>query len=229
MEAIVLAGGKGTRLKSVIKDLPKPMADVAGKPFLSYILNRLIYSGFSHVVISVGYRHEVITEYFGKNWRGLEIDYYTEDKPLLTGGAIKAAISICRENRVFVLNGDTFFDIDYETMQKISVETNAPLVMAVKKMQNFDRYGSLEVSNGRIVNFHEKQYTQEGYINGGIYLIEKTALDCIKDECFSFETDFAEKFCDKLKIPVCFSDGYFIDIGIPEDYARAQKEFKIME
>lgn len=229
MEAIILAGGKGTRLRAVVSDIPKPMASVAGKPFLEYILKRLIKVGFTHAVLSVGYRHEVITKYFGDDFNGLSIDYFKEDKPLLTGGAIKASLSLCRENRVFVLNGDTFFDVDYNKMQTLSEKTNAPLVMAVKKMYDFDRYGSLEIKDDYIASFREKEYSKEGYINGGIYLIKKNALDNVDKEEFSFEVDFAQKFCGKLKIPVFYSDGYFIDIGIPEDYKKAEREIMFME
>lgn len=227
MEAIILAGGFGTRLRHVVSDVPKPMApmNTMGKPFLSVLLEKMAEEGITHLVLSTGYMSEVIENYFGKEYAGVHIDYSIEKVPLLTGGAVKLALSKCKEDTIFVLNGDTYFDVDLAAMGKFHAEQRADFTVAIKEMHNFDRYGTVEVQDNRIISFREKEFCQDGWINGGVYCLNRSLLADIPMTKFSLEKDFMEKQVNKLKMMAFSSYGYFIDIGIPEDYAVAQKKF----
>lgn len=229
METIVLSGGFGTRLSHIVKDVPKPMAVVKGKPFLYYILSDLVHKGATNIILAVGYKKKSIIDYFGNSFRGVPIIYSVEESPLLTGGAIKKALLNCKEDSVFIVNGDTLFDVDLNGMYSFHKNKNSSLTVASKRMLYYDRYGTLIIdNNGRIVNFLEKTYTEKGYINGGIYLLKKDILDSNSQDVFSFEKDFMEKKTDELDIFSYSSDGYFIDIGIEDDYKKVQTE-KIMD
>lgn len=227
MEAIILAGGFGTRLQHVVSDVPKPMAPMndKGTPFLSVLLKKLAEEGITHVVLSTGYMSEVIENYFGKEYAGIYIDYSVEEIPLFTGGAVKMALSKCEEDTIFVLNGDTYFDVDLAAMGKFHAERRADFTVAIKEMHDFDRYGTVEVQDNRIISFREKQFCQDGWINGGIYCLNRPLLSDVPMTKFSMERDFMEKKVIELKMMAFPSQGYFIDIGIPEDYALAQKKF----
>ncbi len=224
MEAIILAGGFGTRLAHVVADVPKPMAPVAGRPFLEYVLDDLAAKGASRVILAVGYRQEVIRGHFGGAYRDMELVYSGEDAPLFTGGAIRQALSLCREERAVIVNGDTFFDVDLPGMLRFAGEKDAPLVIATRRMTHFDRYGVVLSEAGRVTAFEEKRPREEGDINGGIYAVKRTLLEGMPVK-FSFEKDFMERFVSGIPMYVYPSAGYFIDIGIPEDYARAQRDF----
>jgi len=218
--AIILAGGFGTRLKEVVKDIPKPMANINNKPFLEILLNYLKKNGIEKVILSVGYKKEIIIDYFKDYFNDLKIVYSIEDKPLKTGGAIKKALEKVKENEVFILNGDTFFDIE---LKKLLLD-DCDLAIALKKVQNVDRYGIVEINNnGYIKNFKEKQYIKNGLINGGVYLIKKDIFKNYNKEIFSFE-EFLENNVNLLKIKGYIFKNYFIDIGIPADYEKAIKE-----
>ena len=225
-KAIILAGGLGTRLKSVVKELPKPMAPVQGKPFLEFVFHYLIAQGIEEAILSIGYRGEAIQEYFGDRFQTCQLKYVVEDEPLGTGGAIKKAATLCGDDPFFVLNGDTIFDANLKALEIMFLKQQADVALSLKAMRNFDRYGLVEIDGDfRITAFQEKKYCEAGLINGGIYLMKNSAFD-IADfpQKFSFEKDFLETYLNQLKIIGCPLDGYFIDIGIPEDYERAQRE-----
>ena len=223
MEAVILAGGFGTRLHDLTKDTPKPMVLVAGKPFLTYILDELDYYHFDHVVMAVSYLKEQIISYFGNKYKNITIDYAIENEPLGTGGAIVNCFPLLKEEWFFVINGDTISIVDYHEMSKI--KNNQILV---KKMTNFDRYGEVKIDEKHcITDFNEKKFVKEGYINTVIYYLNKTFMQDYKLEGkFSVENDVFAKYIDTLKIKAFATDGYFIDIGVPEDYERAQEELK---
>lgn len=227
MECIILAGGMGTRLRSVVSDVPKCMAPVAGKPFLYYLFTTLIESGFTHIILSLGYKHEVIEEWIASGSLPIAISSVTEDTPLGTGGAVKLALSRANEEEVFILNGDTFFEVSFTDMLTLHKQTRSAATLALKEMRQFDRYGvvDIEMPSNRILRFHEKQYCESGLINGGIYLINRRELDGYPAK-FSLEKDFFEKQLSSSTLSGYISNGYFIDIGIPEDYERAQTDFK---
>ena len=223
MEAIILAGGFGTRLHDLTKDTPKPMVPVAGRPFLTYILDELEYYHFDHVVMAVSYLKEQIISYYGNQYKHIKIDYAIENEPLGTGGAILNCFPLLKEDWFFVINGDTISRVDYREM---SVKKENQI--AVKEMFNFDRYGEVKINeNGCITAFNEKKFVEKGYINTGIYYLNKQSISKynLKGK-FSLESDIFEKYVDDLKIHAFKTNDYFIDIGIPEDYNRAQIELK---
>lgn len=224
LEAIVLAGGLGTRLRSVVSDLPKPMAPIRIKPFLEYILKYLQKNGITRVILSVGYKWETIKEYFRDKFENIELIYSVEDEPLGTGGAIKKAMGQLINSQVYIINGDTFFDVD---LKSLCLEDNSKLMLSLKHMTDFDRYGCVESDdNNRVTAFTEKGYRESGNINGGVYLASKNIFDNFYlDEKFSFEEFMQENFAE-LKISAKVFENYFIDIGIPEDYEKAQSEIK---
>jgi D-glycero-alpha-D-manno-heptose 1-phosphate guanylyltransferase len=226
MQSIILAGGYGTRLRHhIVADVPKPMAPVSGKPFLEYVLTWLSRNGINETVIATGYMGEKITEYFAGNFNNMNITYSHEDTPLLTGGAVKKALNHCSDKSVFVINGDTYFNVLLSDM-KSAFDKQAPdMLVAVKELSDFDRYGELTIEDGLISGFHEKRYCKNGFINGGVYLIRRDLLDGSPNK-FSLETDFMQENLMNLRILSYVSDGYFIDIGVPDDYAAVQIAFR---
>ena len=214
MQAIILCGGLGTRLKSVIKDIPKPMAPINDKPFLEFIFEYLKKQGIKEVILAVSYKYEVIQEYFKDEFLSIKIKYSIEKEPLGTGGAIKEALKFIK-NEAYVLNGDTVFDID---LTKLKLNGNR-ICLALKQMNDFDRYGTVNVNEqGFVISFEEKIFKNQGLINGGIYLLDKDIFkDFALQEKFSFE-EFLQENYEKLKAKAHIFDDYFIDIGVPEDY-----------
>jgi D-glycero-alpha-D-manno-heptose 1-phosphate guanylyltransferase len=223
MEAIILAGGLGTRLSHILADVPKPMADVNGEPFLTYIFEYVLKNRIEHVVLAVGYKAEFIKDYFKDEYKGIKITYSFEDIPLGTGGAIKKALNCCKSSDVFILNGDTYFDVDLNEMKVFHEKNQSKLTVAVKELSNFDRYGSVVIENDMIKRFVEKKPTDQGKINGGIYRLQKEVLNSVNKELFSFEKVILESGI--VDIYAFRSDRYFIDIGVPEDYYKAQGDF----
>lgn len=222
MEAIVLAGGFGTRLKSMVHDIPKPMAPVNGKPFLTFVLDELEKYHFTKVVLAVGYKYEIIMSYFGNSYKNMTIEYAIENEPLGTGGAILQAVSLITSDYFFVINGDTLFKIDFN--QLILSE---PLVIASKYLSNNTRYGQMKVESDYITAFQEKGLSTAGYINGGIYYISKEFLvNMSLPKKFSFEKELLEIRVKNNSIRTVIFDSYFIDMGIPEDYVRLQEDLK---
>ena len=220
MEAIILAGGLGTRLRGVIGEIPKCMAPVDGKPFLQYQLEWLSRFDISHVVFSVGYLREQVIDFVQSREWPFDISYAVEKEPLGTGGGIRLALSKCRGKQVFVLNGDTFYNVDLNTLPFI-----APVTLALKPMRDFDRYGAVDWDGDLVNAFREKKHCDEGLINGGVYAIDRSQLDMsLFPKTFSFEREVLEPLANYGLVAGVEQDGYFIDIGVPEDYARAQRE-----
>ena len=228
--AIILAGGFGTRLQSVVNDLPKPMAPINGEPFLNYQLNYLKHYGIKNVILSVGYLAEKIKAYYGYNFNGLEIDYVVEENPMGTGGGIRLALEKCTESLSFVLNGDSFFDVDLIKFNDLHIQNRSQISLALRKVNNSERYGTIEKTKENIISsFKEKSgIDHEGIINGGVYLLDKNLYlqKTPSATNFSIEKDFFEKQLSNSLISGFEFEGYFIDIGIPEDYLKAQHEFK---
>ncbi len=222
MEAIILAGGFGTRLKPCIENLPKPLALIGGKPFLHYLLDYLYTNGVHRAIISTGYMAEHLEETIGKTYRGMVIDYCREDSPLGTGGAIKKALGMCCEEYAVAVNGDSFFDVDLFEMRKLHEESGCPLTIAAREVPWAEHSGFLTISSGRLNGFREKGVKSSGLINGGVYFINRNLLESITEEKFSFEKLVLEGgYCP---VAVLESNGYFIDIGIPKNYRKAEEE-----
>lgn len=225
-ECIILAGGLGTRLRSAVPDLPKCMAPVAGRPFLFYVINYLRSQGIEKFIFSLGYKHEIIEEYLKDQFSTLQYECSIEEEPLGTGGAIQLACKLATEKNVIVANGDTLFKINGKELFYFHSEHKADCTLALKPMQQFDRYGVVELNeNAAVKNFKEKQFYETGLINGGVYVLNVENFLAKKFPAkFSFEKDFLEQYYQQGKIAGIIQDNYFIDIGIPEDYERAQTE-----
>ena len=229
MEVIILAGGQGTRLRSVVQDIPKCLAPVAGRPFLGYMLDYLSAYPVDHVVFSVGYLKEQVMSYVQAHSWPFSYDFAVEDTPLGTGGGIRLALEKCHGERVFVFNGDTFFPLPLD-----AVPFAGPVTVALKPMKAFSRYGAVTViPSGRsessvshtITAFREKAYCEEGFINAGVYAIDRTKLHLeALPARFSFEKDVLEPMAAARELQGWPVESYFIDIGIPEDYDKAQWE-----
>lgn len=231
-EAIVLAGGLGTRLKQVVSDVPKPMAEVNGKAFLDYILFLLAKNGIKRVILAVGYMHWVIEEFLKHPARtyGMEIDYSREEEPLGTGGAIFKALAAVRGDAAFVLNGDTYFDVPLANLETFAVACEANVAFSLTTVDNSSRYGTVNVAdNGRILSFEEKVpgTDRPAIISGGIYFMKKSLLTKYPRPIkFSIEQDLFNRELHNLNAYGKVYEGIFVDIGIPEDYALAQSLLK---
>ena len=227
-EGLILAGGLGTRLRSVVSDLPKCMAPVAGKPFLFYVINWLRLQGIEKFIFSLGYKHEMIEEYLLDQFSTLNFQCSIEEEPLGTGGAIQLACRKATEKNIIAANGDTLFKINGKDVFSFHIEHEADCTLALKPMNHFDRYGVVELDgNAAVSNFKEKQFYESGLINGGIYVLNVQNFLAKKFPAkFSFEKDFLEKYYQQGKIAGIVQNNYFIDIGIPEDYNRVQEELK---
>jgi len=228
--AIILAGGFGTRLQTVVNDVPKPMAPINGIPFLSYQLNYLKHYGIDTVILSVGYLHEKIIAFYKNEFNGLKISYVIEEEPLGTGGGIRKAMEQCKDVEALALNGDSFFEVDLNKFQQYHEFKNSSFSLALRKVENASRYGRIEIENdNRITSFQEKNDTPKaGSINAGVYLLDRKLFlqHTPANAKFSIEKDFFEKEIPTLPIYGFEFDGYFIDIGIPEDYTKAQHDLK---
>jgi D-glycero-alpha-D-manno-heptose 1-phosphate guanylyltransferase len=225
-ECIILAGGLGTRLRSVISDLPKCMAPVAGQPFLKHVIRYLLSQGIEKFIFSLGYKHEVIEKFLNEQFPTLDYQLSVEEESLGTGGAIQLACKRIIEKNVFVVNGDTLFKADIEKASVFHIGSNAECTLMLKPMRKFDRYGAVELDNDfSVKKFREKQFFETGDINAGIYVLNvESFLDKDLPEKFSFEKDYLERFYPDKKIYAIIQDNYFIDIGIPEDFQKAQIE-----
>jgi D-glycero-alpha-D-manno-heptose 1-phosphate guanylyltransferase len=227
-EAIILAGGLGTRLRSVVADIPKCMAPVNGKPFLFYVIGHLQKQNVDKFIFSLGYKHEMIESWLNEQYPLMFMQTSVEEEPLGTGGAVKLACSLATEKNVFVVNGDTLFKTDTAELSSFHNKHNADCTLTLKPMQQFDRYGVVELNGDHsIASFKEKQPYESGLINGGVYALNRERF--LQEELpqeFSFEKDYLEQYFDKRKMYAVVQDEYFIDIGIPEDYERAQEELR---
>jgi D-glycero-alpha-D-manno-heptose 1-phosphate guanylyltransferase len=227
-EAIILAGGLGTRLRSAVPDLPKCMASVAGKPFIYYVIDYYKKQGMSRFIFCLGYKHEVIENYLLESFNELEYIVTIEEEPLGTGGAIYQGALKAKTADAIVLNGDTLFKVDVDKLLTFHKQRKSDCTLCLKEMHHTDRYGVVETnSEGRITSFKEKKYYERSVINGGVYALNVESFLKIKFPAkFSFEKDYFEKYVDNKNMYGLLQSGYFIDIGIPEDYNRAQEDFK---
>lgn len=226
MEAIILAGGLGTRLRGVIGEAPKCMAPVAGQPFLAYLFRYLEKQGCQRCVLSLGYKHEAVLAWLEQHPPSFKIKWVIEKEALGTGGGIRLALSEAKAPDVVILNGDTLFHIDLSALLAFHQGCKAETTVALKALRNFDRYGTVTTAaDAHITAFTEKAPTETGMINGGIYCIRREAfLSRPFPTRFSFEQDYLERHTKAGLFFGWQSTGYFIDIGVPSDYERAQTE-----
>ena len=228
MQAIILAGGFGTRLQTVVKEVPKPLAPISGKPFLFWLVTYLQQQGINNFIFSLGYLHHQVEAFLKEEFPNLDYNCVIENEPLGTGGAIKLCLEKINEKDVIVINGDTFFNLNVKDFIEYYHNTHSDCCIAVTPMQNFDRYGSVTIDEQNIIHqFNEKKYCEKGYINTGILILNKNIfLEKTRQlpQNFSYEKDFLEPNISQIKVTGYIAAGYFIDIGIPEDYYKANQE-----
>lgn len=204
------------------------MAPVAGHPFLTYVIRHLLSQGIEKFIFSLGYRHETSEKFLETEFYYIDYECVIEETPLGTGGAIQFALKMTTDRNVLIVNGDTLFKVDVDELHDRHVEHQADCTIALKPMENFDRYGSVILNDeSRIQKFEEKKFTKHGLINGGVYLLNSVSFSEIHfPKIFSFEKDYLESKTDDLFFTGVIQDDYFIDIGIPEDFTRAQMELR---
>ena len=222
--AVVLAGGLGKRLRSAVPDLPKPMAPVAGVPFLARLMAHWIGQGIHHFVLSVGYRHEAISGYFGRSWRGARIDYGVEDTPLGTGGGLTLAmIGLDLQQRFLLLNGDTFFDVDLAALSRFAQVQDADWCFSLFRFQEEGRYMGMDLDSDGRIRALVAGANGPRLANGGVYLVHPRSLVAVEQgRAASLENDLFPSFLAQGQVFAGLeSPGRFIDIGVPADYLRA--------
>lgn len=233
MEAIVLAGGLGTRLREAVADVPKPMAPISNRPFLEYLLSYWVGQGIDRFILSVGYKWKIIQNHFGASYKGATIEYSIEDTPMGTGGGVLIAIKKLTERQPFLLlNGDTFFKVPLANFREFHSQNGAEISLALRQISGATRYDWVILNNDNSVEAIEPRSHElkSGQINGGVYLVNP---EIFKDETWdgssklSLEDDMIPKALHanrKLKGLICAEK--FIDIGIPEDYQAAAAFFE---
>lgn len=233
MEILILAGGLGTRLRSEVSRLPKVLAPINGKPFIDILVNQITsYNKDINIQFSLCYLSDLIIEHIKTNHSNINYTFTVEENLLGTGGAIKLCSKNFLNDNVLIINGDTFFDIDIKEFLNFHLDNSSDCTVAVKKMKNVDRYGSIKFNKNTffITEFLEKKYIDSGYINAGYILLKKDKLlnliSDINNINFSIEEVIFDLNISNYNLMAYPSDGIFIDIGIPEDFKIAQKIFK---
>jgi D-glycero-alpha-D-manno-heptose 1-phosphate guanylyltransferase len=225
---LVLVGGMGTRLRPVYADGPKALAPIQGKPFLGYFLKMLADHGLSRVVLCLGYRAAEIERWLEGQSFALDIRCSHEDEPIGTAGALALAYSrYARGERVFAMNGDTILRLSLASMWQLHALREAEATIALAHVSDTSRYGSVAVNDESwVTSFLEKRPDRAaGFINGGVYLFEPSVMDRVGEQrCGSLEREVLPAQITRGLLGFK-SDGYFIDIGVPQDLARAQVEF----
>ena len=222
--AIILAGGKGTRLREVVADRPKVLAPVAGRPFLAYLLDQVERAGVRRVILSTGHMAEQFADVIGHRHNGIEINYAREESPLGTGGAIKFAAAQSNSPHVLVMNGDSYFDADLVSYTAWHAAGGQDASLLLVKVPDASRFGTVELrpDGEHVAAFLEKQgVARPGLINAGIYLLRQDAIYRIPDGPCSIERDVFPSWLDAFDVRGWVTDGEFIDIGIPTDYERS--------
>ena len=224
-EAIVLAGGFGTRLRGIVDDVPKPLAPVAGRPFLGWLLDRLAASGMRRCILATGSLSDVIERRIGAQWQGMQVVYSVESEPLGTGGAIRLAANRLLGDSAHVLNGDTWLEYDPVALEAAAHEAHAPMAIALARVDDVARYGAVDIADGRVAAFREKGEAGPGWINAGCYFLGTDALAALPTGAFSFEHAVLQPRTAAGEVAAFTATAGFIDIGVPEDYRRAQDLF----
>ena len=227
MQAILLAGGLGTRLRSVVNDRPKPMALIGDRPFMEYVVHELSRYGIDEIIFAVGYKGSMVEEYFGDGSRfGVKVSYAYEEELLGTAGAIKNAGCFVTEDTFFVLNADTFYQMDYGRLLRVKAENRLAMALVLREVPDISRYGAAVLDGAMLAGFNEKTAEKRpGTINGGVYLMNRELLSEIPEGKISLENEMIPKWmAEGKRLGGFVNDGYFIDIGIPEDYFKFQAD-----
>lgn len=227
IDAAILVGGLGTRLRSVVDDVPKPFAPVLGRPFLFYLLDMLALRGARSVTLCSGYMAEFVHDKTGTEWLGMPIHHSVEAEPLGTAGALANARNFLNSARVLVINGDTWLTPDFQAFLEAAIRCD--FCIAAAQVSDASRYGTLETaSDARLLAFHEKSPTPApSLINAGMYLVSQEILAILPKKRTSLETKILPGLASAGRIKVFKTDSPFLDIGIPSDYAAAPEFFTV--
>ncbi len=220
---VILAGGLGTRLKPVIKHLPKALAPVAGRPFIHYLFDQLLTAGFSQTILCVGFQADLVQEKLGSHYRDLTLKYSYEDFPLGTGGALRKALSLTREETLLVMNGDSYALIHLTSYCEWFIKKELKAAMVLGRSEKSARFGSVKLASNYLVESFQEKHSGEntGIVNAGIYLFDKRLIEKIPADCnFSLENQLFPKLAnnDLYAYPHIID---FYDIGTPESYNNA--------
>lgn len=225
-EAIVLVGGMGTRLRAALPDTPKPLAPVAGRPFLAWVLDELVNGGITRLILATGHGAASIRDTIGESWQGVDVVYSQEDEPLGTGGALKLAIAHSSGGGVHLVNGDTYLEYSPASLREQASSLGVDAAVALARVPDVGRYGAVDVREGLVHSFHEKGQQGPGLINAGCYFLGPGVLGNLPGiDAFSFERDVLPVLAQERRLAGYAEADRFIDIGIPEDYAKAQTWF----
>lgn len=225
-EAIILVGGLGTRLRSVVNDVPKPLAPVANRPFLAWLLDRLEDAGLRRVILASGHMAGRVEHTIGRRWGRLHVDYSVEDQPLGTGGAVTRASRVLTGSGVHVLNGDTYLRYSPQELERLTRSADCLIGVALAWVDDTARYGAITCDGVRIASLSEKGGAGPGLINAGAYFLTADALAALpRETSYSFETGMLAPMVDKGAVLGFSATEGFIDIGVPEDFMRAQDLF----
>lgn len=225
-QAVVLVGGLGTRLRAVVADVPKPLAPVAGRPFLAWVLDQLAQGGLRRIVLATGHMSGQVEQLVGRRWCGMAVEYSVEEQPLGTGGALRHALPLLDGNGVHVVNGDTFLRYAPAALEQITRERGAAIGVALAEVADVARYGAVDSVDGRVVAFREKGSHGRGWINAGCYFMTAETLASLPEaQVFSLETQVLQPATEQGRVTAYTDTDGFIDIGVPADYARAQQLF----
>lgn len=223
MKAIVLCGGLGTRLGELTRQTPKPLMSVAGRPFLAHVLDMLCRHDIDGFILGTGFLSDQVSAIMGTSWQGRCIDYSVESTPLGTGGAIRKAMNDFSLDMALIANGDTLFSCDISKLLRDYEFSHSVTQMALRYVEDSSRYGRVLLSEeSRIIGFGEKSHDGPGLINAGVYVQAYAPLDHFGGQPFSFEADYLAVEHKKWPIYGTRCEGYFIDIGIPEDLEKAR-------
>jgi NDP-sugar pyrophosphorylase family protein len=224
MDAIILAGGLGTRLREVVADVPKPLAPVNGRPFLDYQLAQLArFPQIGKVVLAIGHMADKVIGHYRANPPPLSVEFVVETELLGTGGGLRNALDATRGERVLALNGDSVFRWSLEPLIAVHASTDALATLALVEVDDTSRYGAVTLEHGRVSAFVEKQAAAgAGVINAGVYLFERSALAAIPPgEVVSLEREVFPDLCERRRLAATVFRSQFIDIGLPQTYSAA--------
>lgn len=231
MTAVILAGGFGTRLRAVVSDRQKTVAEVNGRPFLHYLLDQLVSAGCRQAILCTGYMAGNVQELLGSTHGDMSLAYSVEQEPLGTGGALRLALPLLTSDPVLALNGDSYCDVDLKQFARHHSEQQAPASLVLKNVNDISRYGAVDMTaNGDVTRFEEKGTRQgNGLINAGIYLLSRQIIASMPEGTpLSLEREiFPGLIGNGLQGFAC--NGKFIDIGVPEDYHAAADFFKLQQ
>jgi NDP-sugar pyrophosphorylase family protein len=223
--AAILVGGLGTRLRSVVADSPKVLAVINGRPFLSYLLDKLVNAGMQRAVLCTGYMSDKIKSEFGKKYGSLSLYYSEEETALGTAGALKHAEKLFKSDILLIMNGDSYCDVNLTDFWIWHCKRHSVGSIILVKVPEANRYGSVQCDNDEKISIFEEKScrTAEGWINAGIYLLNKSLIQTIPDKrIVSLEREMFPHWIEQESILGYHYNGIFVDIGVPSDLEKAK-------